>query len=268
MNSKKKIFQNFYILFLQTFIRPKAQILFAFLIMSSFRPAYGILNVEALRGQNKEGSVGGINFNFLGERGNSERFTGNMKTLNAYATNLHEFLLFSDYTYGESNSNTDVHRGNAHLRYTLKDSKTFYKEFFYQIEFDEFRSLDFRQIAGLGLRSSVLKSKTVNLAIGYGLFYENEFYNMAPTEERVRVNTYLAHFQELNKNVTVSSSLYFQPDVENFKDFRAILNTTLKTNITDSLAFVNNINLRYDSLPVNDIRKYDISYNVGLSYDY
>lgn len=229
---------------------------------------FGILNVESLRGQNKAGSVGGINFNFLGEVGNAERFTGNLKSLNAYATDIHEFLLFSDYTYGESNSNTDVHRGNAHLRYTNKARKNFYKELFYQIEFDEFRSLDFRQIAGLGLRSSVLKSKNINLAIGYGTFYENEFYDMAPTEERVRLNLYLSYFQQFTPDFNISSSLYFQPDVGNANDLRAIVNTTIKTKVTDSIAFMNNINFRYDSLPVNDIQKYDISYNIGLSYEY
>lgn len=243
---------------------------FQIMVFSFFlsQTAHGILNVEALRGQNKEGSVGGINFNFLGEVGNAERFTGNLRSLNAYATDIHEFLLFSDYTYGESNSNTDVHRGNAHLRYTNKARKNFYKEFFYQIEFDEFRSLDFRQIAGLGLRSSVLKSKNINLAIGYGTFYENEFYDMAPTEERVRINLYLAYFQQFTPDFNISSSLYFQPDVENAEDIRAIVNTTLKTKVTDSIAFMNNINLRYDSLPVNDVQKYDISYNIGLSYEY
>jgi putative salt-induced outer membrane protein YdiY len=230
--------------------------------------ALGILNVESLRGQNKEGSVGGINFNFLGEVGNADRFNGNIKSLNAYATDIHEFLLFSDYTYGESNSNTDVHRGNAHLRYTNKARKNFYKEFFYQIEFDEFRSLDFRQILGLGLRSSVLKSEKVNLAIGYGTFYENEFYNMAPTEERFRINLYLSYFQQVNANFNISSSLYFQPDIENAHDYRAIVNTTIKTKVTDSIAFMNNINFRYDSLPVNDVQKHDISYNIGLSYEY
>lgn len=230
--------------------------------------AFSIINIETIRGQNKAGSIGGLNINFLGERGNSERFTGNLKTLNAYVTDLNEFLVFTDYTYGESRNIKDTNRANAHFRYTLKDSELFYKEFFYQIEFDEFRSLDFRQLIGTGLRTSVFKTEKTNLAIGYGFFHESEYYDQAPDEERIRLNLYLAYFQELSPDISLAATLYFQPDIEVFKDIRSILTTTLKTKITDSISFINNINGRLDSQPVSGIRKYDISYNFGLSYDY
>lgn len=240
---------------------------FILVLIFSF-PAYAIMNIETLRSQNGEGFQGGINLNFLGEKGNSDKFTSNLRSLNAYIKNRHEVLILTNYTYGESFATKDTHKGSAHLRYTFRLHPLFNSEFFTQAEFDEFRRLDFRQISGIGLRSPILKNDSYSLAVGYGGFYEYEVYNETPNEERVRFNFYMTYFHELNSNVSFSTTVYIQPDIENFEDLRAIASPILKTKITDSLALISLAHLRFDNLPVPDTERYDLSYNFGFSYDF
>lgn len=232
------------------------------------QPALAIMNIETLRAQKNVGFQGGVNLNFLGEKGNSDKFTSNLRTLNAYIKDRHEVLLLTNYTYGESIKIKDSHKGSAHARYTYKLSKYFYSEFFTQVEFDEFRHLDFRQITGTGLRTPLTISPNYTVAFGYGAFYEYEVYNTSPNEERVRANFYVSYYQDVNPQVSFSSTLYLQPDVENTDDLRAIFSPILKTKISERLSLVTIVNLRYDNRPVPETKEYDLSYNFGFNYDF
>lgn len=234
----------------------------------SYNFAYAIMNIETLRAQKNEGFQGGVNLNFIGEKGNSDKFTSNLRTLNAYIKNRHEILLLTNYTYGESLQIKDTHKGSAHVRYTYRLTPIFSSEFFTQAEFDQFRLLDYRQIAGLGLRTPLLTKPHSLVVIGYGGFYEYEVYNSSPDEERVRLNFYLSNYVEINSQVSLSSTLYLQPDVKDFEDLRAIFSPIVKTKISEKLSLVTLVNLRFDNRPVADTEKYDLSYNFGFTYDF
>lgn len=226
------------------------------------------MNIETLRAQKTEGFQGGVNLNFLGEKGNSDKFTSNFRTLNAYIKDRNEFLLLTEYTYGESTQVKDTHRGSAHIRYTYRLFPLFYTELFTQAEFDEFRHLDYRQLFGTGLRTPLTQQDKFSLAIGYGAFYEYEIYSFSDDEKRVRLNMYLTHSQELNSQVSVASTLYIQPDVSNFEDLRAIFTPIVKTKISRRLSLVTILNFRFDNLPVPDTKRYDLSYNFGFTFDF
>ena len=141
-------------------------------------------------------------------------------------------------------------------------------EFFTQSQFDEFRSLDFRQLFGTGFRNPIHKSDKNYAYVGYGIFYENETYSQAPDEERIRANFYVTYATVIRENVEFSTVLYFQPDIDQIEDVRVIFTPAMKTKISDKLSMLASVDYSLDSKPVNDNKEYDLSYNMGLTYDF
>ncbi len=242
--------------------------LLAFLLLLTTSQALAILNVEKLRKESGDGLNGSLNMNISGQKGNTDTSTTNIKSLNAYSKNFDKYLILLDYTYGENNGVTNTHRGTTHLRYSYIKNKLLVQEFFVQSEFDDFRNLDFRQVAGLGLRTSISKLNQGELYIGYGVFYEFEKYSSANDESRVRLNSYLTYNQTLAENVEAAVILYVQPDVSDLDDLRVSFSPSLKTQISKKLSMLSSVDYRLDSKPVNDNKKYDISYNMGLIFDF
>jgi putative salt-induced outer membrane protein YdiY len=243
------------------------KLFFFFLITILTTNSFAILNIEKLRSDANNGFNSNLNLNLSGQKGNSNTSIINLKTLSSYYQSINQYLLITDYSYGESEGLTSVHRGSAHLRYSYANNVFFTKEVFTQSEFDKFRDLDFRQLFGLGLRTSLKKVTESKLYLGYGFFYEFEKYSTSADEKRIRFNSYLSYYNDIADNINISFILYVQPEVGDFSDTRVIFSPIVKSQINKKISMSSSIDYRLDTKPVNNNKKYDLSYNMGLIYN-
>ena len=104
-------------------------------------------------------------------------------------------------------------------------------EGFVQWEQDEFDNLESRSLVGGGGRYQVAEIEDVfSVAVGLGAFREREVQDLQTyTDETytTRVNSFVVYQHRLNPQIIVSSTLYYQPNIDRVSDYRALLDAAL-----------------------------------------
>jgi hypothetical protein len=246
----------------------KRRILLLCLILNS-TSAIAFLNIEALR-QSKvsDGLSGSTRLDLNQQKGNVDKTVLSFSTLNQYKKLKSSFLLMAAYQYGESFSELDNRRGHLHFRYTYALRKETFLEFFQQSEFNKFQDLKSRLLIGGGLRQELFKRNSLSFFSGLGLFYEKEKIEGQRNLENPRGNLYLSFLKELEGRYSISSTFYYQPNIERLSDSRVRfslgLETTFAKNFTQSIEF----SLNRDSLPPTGINRTDSQISAGLGVRY
>ena len=86
-----------------------------------------------------------------------------------------------------------------------------------------------RELIGAGIRLSPYKS----IKIGLGLFNENEERILSEARETVRINSYLTNSFNISESASFDTTLYIQPDVEDFSEIRSYLVLGLRLKISE-----------------------------------
>ncbi len=180
-------------------------------------------------------------------------------------------LVYGSAGYRSSNGEPNAKEGYGHLRYTRMQWLSFGGEVYGQAQFDEFRLLRRRLVAGVGARSVVVNHKHVTLWLGAGPMYESERRNIpagAPDPiymTNYRLNSYatllLTFVPDL---VTLVSTTYAQPRFDDFKDLQLLNETRLQVEITDRLLISSDLNYRLDSQPPVGVERRDIRLGQSL----
>jgi putative salt-induced outer membrane protein YdiY len=242
---------------------------FAFLLLLFPSASFAFMNIESIRQVAKEGTSGSVGAKLNGASGNTEKLSTEFTTLTLVRSDLNEYLAAGKYRYGESRHVKDAHDGNLHLRYTRALKPWLGAESFGQSEFDEFKRLKRRDLAGAGLRTRLSQEGTSGLYLGTGLFYEHEIFeeNIA-SEETFRANLYLSFVRTFSDHVSATLIGYYQPSFEGFGDTRALIDSGLQVHLTEKLALTLEFDLQYDSQPPAGVKQTDTSYLTGLAYAY
>lgn len=247
-------------------LKHKVAVSCCILIWSSISQAF--LNIESLRQSDKTGFFGSSNLKITGASGNTDKSIGVAATQNSYVSGRNEYLLLSQYSYGEASGTKDTHNGNVHLRYTRGFTDIFSWEWFTQLEFNEFTDLESRALLGTGLRSELLKDENHTLFLGTGFFYETEEIETQRDQKALRGNIYLSYRSFVRKTVEASIIFYYQPSTKRLDDYRFQLDTGLSFKIYGELSFTAEAKLSFDSKPPPGIELTDITYLTGIAYEY
>ena len=86
---------------------------------------------------------------------------------------------------------------------------------------------------------------------------ENEKYNpsLIPYESLIRSTNYLNLKLHLTSNIYYETIGYVQPSLENFNDFRILIDNNIDFQFTDNFNLTINIHYRYDNEPHGDMIK-------------
>ncbi|MBX3041588.1 MAG: DUF481 domain-containing protein [Bdellovibrionaceae bacterium] len=237
---------------------------FVFAIAASNAQAF--INIETLRRNAKEGVSGALNLQASGQSGNSEKFTGEVSSLNLYRSLENEYIFLANYKYGESNRLRDTHQGSMHLRFARSWVDFPTAEAFAQTQFDQFKLLRSRDLLGGGLRFQLERSPKNGFFLGTGLFHEWEaIKDPGTSQEDWRGNIYLSLLRTLDELWLMSITLYYQPALDEFSDFRLHSEIGLELKLNQMLAFTLKYTHQYDSAPPPTVQRQDISYLAGLS---
>jgi hypothetical protein len=188
----------------------------------------------------------------------------------------HTFVV-TNFRLGRKDGKSFTNKGFVHLRGIRAINQTLMMEGFLQKQFNESIRLDDRELAGGGLRLTVMhpskKSRYLSLLhlyIGIGAMWEYERLDLDQELETnlFRSTNYFTARLALDERVTASTTCYLQPALENLSDYRILLETNLRLGITDNLAFNNVLSLRYDSEPPASIERSDLEIVHGISYSF
>lgn len=244
--------------------------------------SFSQLNTEKMRkhtSDDGEGFVYNANFNYA-------YATGNMNYTAIDGTgridyNYQKFSVFvvGNYNFKKTPDNTIINKSFFHLRniYNLSEKNSL--ELFYQNEFNEKTLLDDRNLIGASFRTKLfdIESKKDSLVgfisnCGIGGMLEKEVYGVPedenPVRRHIRLTTYLTIDWTITRKVNFWMVSYFQPNVQDFSDFRTIVESGLDIHIIGYFWFTTGVAFKYNNEPVSTIKYSDLLMRNGLRFTF
>lgn len=237
--------------------------------------ASAIVSMESLHlGSPQQGWSGQFQLGASGASGNTEKYDAAAGFRLQWHENDNTSFLVVNASYGRSAGTTNTDNHFVHIRHINAMSESWAAEGFLQQEENLFTRLEYRDLAGAGLRYALTMQDEDHVAyLGTGAMYVREkLLDPGVSEqalERIwRGNLYLVFRFQLGDHSSISSSTYYQPKLSDTDDFRALEDMALSVDINKSLALNVGINVSHDSLPPAGVEKTDTVYRTGISYKF
>jgi putative salt-induced outer membrane protein YdiY len=238
--------------------------------------AHAIVNVEqAVIGQPPEGVHTSVDLLANGASGNTEKSSTRMDVLSLWQHEQYTEFAQLQYAYGKSRGVVDTDRAFAHLRHRTAITPVWGVEAFAQVGRDPFARLAQRTLLGGGMRRVLFEADKKSAGyLGFGAFHEHEVLNsMLGTSDPLsvslwRANTYLVLKGQINEQVRVYSTTYYQPAVKDTRDFRALEQASMLVRLHENLDLKLSLDIAFDSRPPQTVQKNDTFYSTGLEYSF
>ncbi len=213
-----------------------------------------------------------INASLETKRGNTDRDNYKAGARLSYDNNK-TYVTWGELSgeYGKSNSIENTNKLFMHIRYihalTKENIRT---ELLGQVQNNKFKLIRERTLAGAGLRFKVFDTEqNAKGYFGIGGFYEHINYTSAdPTENNIIMNTYLAYTRTFTNGALFTYTFYYQPMSSNFGDYIQSHKLQLKLNIYERLYLSFKLSYEYDSVPPQNIQKYDFYQETAFIFEF
>ena len=185
-----------------------------------------------------------------------------------YETKKQVLLLNNNISFiNKSSEENLLNKGNQDLQYSFKINNVNSNISIHHL-YDISRSIKRRWSAGVGFSTNLLKKDENNVTVGLtGL---KEFETTTANEEKLtnRLESACNFSFQINKNVKLEGFTKFQPNIDQFSDYR--LNNYLSIRINLSSQFLLNINnvFNFDSMPEDGIPNTDYQIINSISYTF
>lgn len=173
--------------------------------------------------------------------------------------------------YGESRDVELVRKTFEHLRARYTIDCRWRWEAFVQHEFDEFRRLSVRALAGTGPALQIVAGSPYALLAGAAYMFEIEQLDDRPDTidagDRAvahRASLYLTGVAALASNVSVVQTVYVQPRLDDPGDLRLLGELAVTTKLTKHLALTDGLTVAYDRTPPDGVEPLDTQLKVAL----
>lgn len=223
-----------------------------------FLKANAISNIESSRpGLPDEGWSGHVEFGFDSETGNKseEDYSASAKVVNRHGDNIYLGILERDY--GTTRGIKDTDDGFIHTRWVHLLNKKWAVEGFIQWEENVFDNLKSRSLIGSNMRYVIAESDDVlSLSVGLGGFYEREILDLDTYEQNTvlwRMNSFAVYKHQLNDQVGISATLYYQPSSQDVMDYRSYMTSSLLVKLTSTLDLKLQYQSKRDSMPAKNL---------------
>ena len=199
------------------------------------------VNVEPLRREVKaQGFSGSVKGSISGTTGNTEGITAGGGLLLGAGGGRHLVFLAGTGNYSRINGTLLVDKSFAHLRYNYQLTDWLWAEAFTQIENDNFRRIQDRELVGTGPRFGLLQDKVVSIFYGTAYMLERTRLNaeIAGTSRSTiahRFSNYIALAYQAGERVQLTNTTYYQPRFDEFSDYHLLSVTGLDFKVTTLL---------------------------------
>ena len=221
-----------------------------------------VVNIESDRGSDKQGLHGSSELGLSLQRGNVQVFQAQLGTRADHISGLHHNLFIGSIAYGEEDGKPFQNESYVHLRWTAMwwRNQSIGTELFTQVQKDEFKLLQVRQLTGGGLRFTFFED---HMAIGIGGMSDyEEVEGVSKGRLDLRGTSYLRLGTEWKKRVKGQIIGYYQPLFTNLSDYRILATGSFEFKIDKVFSLVNELNYAYDTRPPEQVIKEDTQIRV------
>lgn len=241
-----------------------------------------ILNVEKVRLSSDSANYflgsAGVAFNAnnrsINDDGETVSFVG--LTANAdfgYISELHSFLLVSQFNYTATSDDPINSTGYGHFRINFLRNRQLSYETFAQVQYDQGRGMENRWLTGGGLRFRLNKTEKNSVYIGVGAMYEQEIWNYPGPSEILlttriwKSSNYISGRFQLNDHINLNLITYYQTGYDFDADYfrhRISGDLNLLINVTSKLSLTTTVFGMYENRPIVPISKVVYSVTNGI----
>ena len=173
--------------------------------------------------------------------------------------------------YGTSRGLTLTKRTFEHVRTRVFLSCVWRWEAFAQHEYDQFRRLSVRALAGTGPALQILNTPDIGLLAGAAYMFELEH-----LDERMgtidagrkstahRASLYVTGTQKANDKVSFAETVYVQPRFDDAGDVRILGELSVTSQLSKRIALSDAFIVAYDRTPPDGVKRYDTQLRVSL----
>lgn len=248
---------------------------FKLLLLSLFFPGFAftqtIINAERLINK-ADSSIYALALSYNGTQGNSVTTQLSLSPAIILMRKKNDYKLFGGYSLLSTSGKGILNSGFIHLRHNLKLTERIKTFEFYQIQFNDVLLLKKRTVYGAGLRYALIQKDSLSMDFGLGLMREIESLDetaLLPEENALEksyritsVNSFRWH---INKQLMLNNVIYYQPKINDFKDFRLLNEFNLIVSLMEHFQLMTMLTLRYDNEPPGNLKKLDTALSFGLN---
>lgn len=158
-----------------------------------------------------------------------------------------------------------------HLRSRVTIDCRWRWEAFVQHEYDQFRRIAVRAIAGTGPALQIVNEPRVALLAGAAYLFESERLDTRANTTDAgarslasRASLYLTGTEQLGAGVSIAQTVYVQPRLDELGDVRILGELSLTTKLSKRIALTDGFTVSYDRTPPNGVSHYDTQLKIGL----
>lgn len=230
-----------------------------------------IVNIENSRlSETQQGWQGLIDFRFNAVKNNIALLQLSNKLRLQYTQERNRVLFLSDLNLSISDDLSFERNAFQHIRYGYMVDSIFILESFVQNQFDRIQLINQRTLLGQGVRFRYLQRGIIRSFFGftYMLEYEDELIT-----ERQNLNSRLSSYLNLKLSIenwfSLYNTTYFQPLMLDWSDYRISSNSLLEIRANESFSVTFNINVVYDSNPVDDpsVQNLNFKFSNGFAFN-
>ena len=218
--------------------------------------------------ENKDSISGKFDLGLSYTKNKEEIFQFNNVSQLKYETKRQVLLLKNNISFINKRGEEDIlNKGNQDVQYSFKINNVNSNISIHHL-YDISRSIKRRWSSGIGFSTNLLKKDKNNVTVGLtGL---KEFETTTTNEEKLtnRLESACNFSFQINKNVQLEGFTKFQPNIDQFSDYR--INNYLSVRINLSSQFLLNINniFNFDSMPEDGIPNTDYQIINSVSYTF
>jgi hypothetical protein len=243
------------------------------LLLGCIIPAYTkaqIINVETARIYDTTGFFGDINAHVLLNKNVSQVFELDFSSSLLYKTKKDMYLLLGSYGFLKAAGENLIDNSFLHARYNRKIGKWLRWEVFTQLQSNVVNGIDSRFLVGTGPRNKIIERKFIKLYIAALLMYEyeKEATDEQTTHKNFRNSSYVALTLLPKDYLQIVNTLFYQPLLKDFADYRVLNQTSVKVKAGKRLSLSLNWNYLFDSRPVISYPKVNYSLSTAIGYEF
>lgn len=246
------------------------KLLFLLLLITPLSHAQ-ILNAESLRKvTDTSGWSGSANAHFALRGGVNDFISLGTDWHVQYKMKRHLLLIKSQLVFQKVDDSKFGNSGIQHIRYNNRFHERWAWEVFAQGQYNKVSKIDFRGLVGAGPRYKLTTSEKYKFYLGALVMYEHEEVDdgFTPLQRDARFSSYLSFSIYPKDGISLTSTSYYQPKVDQISDHRFSNESTLSIDLYDNLGFTASYVFIYDAFPAIGIPNSQYWFRTGLSYSF
>lgn len=207
-----------------------------------------VLNVESQRfNSDSMGWIGRVGFATQVQQSVQRVFGLDAELHVQYRKGKSRFLFLGDQNLVQAGGTDFINTGYEHIRYNYRLRERLTWEAFVQTQYNKPMRMDFRGVTGTGPRFRLLKREKIHMYVASLYMFEHEEVTGEPTVyDDHRSSSYFTFTWIISPQADVSGTVFYQPNLRNFSDYRIATDMALDLDVTKRIAFRATFNLLYD----------------------